>query len=221
MKKHLRILEQEADKLIQDSTVNAVLLTGSVAYGEAAEHSDLDIIILCDRDHFESEYIDGILVEKHFHKFETLKYALDKNAAEVYKYLYSKIIVDNAGKLNTLISKAKDIYSTYSTPKKEYDSIRYWLSATRIKLLAALDNKDEKRLSYLLSTNTWKVLEGVWAKNNKPMPPSSLAYAKHDELTDAPWEDWFDDLLTGNIGSRANAMMKLIDWICESSENSL
>ena len=31
MKKHLRIPEQEADKLSQDSTVNAVLLTCSVA----------------------------------------------------------------------------------------------------------------------------------------------------------------------------------------------
>lgn len=221
MKRHLRILEQEADKLSQDSTVNAVLLIGSVAYGKATEHSDLDMIILCERDCFESEYIDGILVEKHFHKFETLKNALDKNAAEVYKYLYSKIIIDNTGELNTLFSKATHIYSTYSTPEKEFDSIRYWLSATKIKLLSAFDNKDEKRLSYLLSTNTWKVLEGIWAKNNKPVPPSSLAYSKHDELTNVPWEYWFDDLLMGKISSRVNAMLKLIDWICESSENSL
>ena len=218
MKNHLRILDQEADKLRQDSTVAAILLTGSVAYGKATDRSDLDIIILCDRDCFESEYIDSILVEKHFHKFETLKCALDKNAAEVYKYLYSKIIVDNAGDLNTLISKAKDIYSTYLTPEKEYDGICYWLSTTKIKLLASLDNKDEKRLSYLLSTNTWKVLEGVWAKNNKPMPPSSFAYTKHDELTDVPWVNWFDDLLMGNVGSRANAMLKLIAWICDGEK---
>ena len=32
------------------------------------------------------------------------------------------------------------------------------------------------------ATNTWKVLEGVWAINNKPIPPSSLTFNTHNIL---------------------------------------
>lgn len=215
MQKQLIILEKEVAKFRQDSTIDAVLLTGSVAYGMATMMSDIDIVIICDRDNFESEYVEGILVEKHFHKYDTLDDALSKNAVEVYKYLYSKVLFDNTDKLSALIRKAREIYSTYSATKREYQNICCWLSATKIKLLSSMDSKEEKRMSFLLSTNTWKVLEGVWIKNNKPMPPSSLAYAKHNELAKEPWNGWFDDLIVGNTESRVNVMLKIIDWICD------
>ena len=48
---------------------------------------------------------------------------------------------------------------------KIMDNICYWLSSTKIKLISAIDSNDELKMSYLLSTNSWKVLEGIWAKN--------------------------------------------------------
>ena len=81
-------------------------------------------------------------------------------------------------------------------------------------MLSAINSNDEIKVSYLLSTNTWKVLEGVWAKNNKPMPPSSIAFVKNGELTCVPCDNWLNKLLVGDNLSRANYMIDTIDWIC-------
>lgn len=213
MKKHLDILESEVKKLKQNKNVKGVLLIGSVAYGMATDNSDLDLIVISNENKFVSEYVDGILVEKHFGKYSILLKRLENNPVEVYKYLYSKIIFDN-GQLEKLIAKAKEIYNSYCTPDKEKEEICYWLSATKIKLLSAINSNDEMKVSYLLSTNTWKVLEGVWAKNNKPMPPSSIAFVKNNELTCFPCDNWFNKLLVGDNLSRANFMIDMIDWIC-------
>lgn len=200
--------------LKQNEKVEAVLLMGSVAYGTATDNSDLDLIVLCNEDRFESKYAENILVEIHFHRYSTLAKCLDNNPNEVYKYLFSKIIFDN-GQLKKLIAKAKEIYNNYCTPDKEKEDICYWLSATKIKLLSAINSNDEMKVSYLLSTNTWKVLEGIWAKNNKPMPPSSIAFVKNNELICIPCDNWLSKLLVGNNLSRANFMVETIDWICE------
>ncbi len=60
-----------------------------------------------------------------------------------------------------------------------------------------------------------KVLEGVFALNNKPMPPSSLVFHKHDILNVIPAGNWFEELFVGDLISRANAMIDIIDWICK------
>ena len=189
------------------------MLMGSVAYGTATDESDLDILVLCDKDEFVSKYIDNILVEIHFQKLVTMRKKLESNPMEVYKYIYSKIIVDD-GKLTELSAEAHEIYNNYKTPDKEKKNIVYWLSATKSKLLSAIKNNDDVKISYLVSTNTWKVLEGVWAINNKPIPPSSLAFNTHNVLS-LPLDNWFEGLFVEDILSRANTMIKIIDIICK------
>lgn len=213
MKKQLAVLEKEIEILKQNKKAEAVLLTGSVAYGTATDDSDLDLIVISNENRFVSKYTDGILVEIHFNKFDTLIKRLESNPSEVYKYLYSKVIFDN-GSLAKLMSRANEVYDSYSASKKDMESISYWLSSTKIKLIAAINSNDEMKISYLLSTNTWKVLEGVWARNDKPMPPSGLAFAKHAELKYIPYDKWFNGLLMGNCISRAKAMLDIIDWVC-------
>lgn len=214
MKKQLEILNNELEILKSDKSIKGVMLIGSVAYGTATEDSDLDIIVLCDKDEFVSKYVDNILVEIHFQKYSTMLKKLKSNSTEVYKYIYSKILFDD-GKLTQLVMEANKIYDNYITPSEEIQSIIYWLSSTKIKLLSAIKNNDLKKVSYLISTNTWKVLEGVWAVNSKPMPPSSLVFNKHDTLKTVPSVNWFEDLLIGDIHSRGNTMIDIIDWICK------
>lgn len=72
MKKQLQIFKDEASYLKSCPDIYGVMLTGSVSYGTATEYSDLDIIVLCNKDEFESKYVDNILVETHFHKYETM-----------------------------------------------------------------------------------------------------------------------------------------------------
>lgn len=220
MKKQLDVLDKEIEVLKDNKKVEAVLLTGSVAYGATVEDSDLDLIVIADEDRFVSKYTDGVLVEIHFHKYSTLVKNLESNSTDVYNYLYSKIIFDN-GKLEKLIAKAKAICNNYCTPAKEKEDIGYWLLSTKIKLTSAINSKDETKISYLISTNTWKVLEGVWAVNNKPMPPSSLAFAKYYDLKYIPFDNWFNDLLIGDGIPRARAMIKIIDWICKDAPTGL
>lgn len=213
MEKQLLVLDKEIELLKKDSFVKGIMLIGSVSYGIANKYSDLDLIVLCDKDQFVVKEVDGITVEIHYSKYETLLHRLESNPIEVYKYLYSKIILDN-GSLKALIEKAKNIYQNYQTPIKEKDNIKYWLKATKIKLISALENKDELKLSYLLSTNTWKLLEGLFAINNKPMPPSSLTYYLSKDMN-IELDYWFTKLLIGNVLDRAESMIKLIDFVNE------
>ena len=213
MKKQLEILNSEVALLRQDKHIQSVILMGSVAYGLATDDSDLDILVLCDRDDFESKSVDGVLVEIHYQKYKTLKKKLESNSVEVYKYLYSKVIFDN-GKYAELYDMANKLYNNYITPEKEKESIKYWLSSTKVKLLSAIKDEDVSKASYLIATNSWKALEGIWAMNNKPMPPSSLAYNTYNKI-EVPLENWFESLFVGDVFSRADAMIKIIDIICE------
>ena len=138
---------------------------------------------------------------------------LESYPMEIYKYIYSKIIIDD-GRFAQLSAEAHEKYINYTTPDKEKENIVYWLSATKSKLLSAIKNNDAVKISYLVATNTWKVLEGVWAINNKPIPPSSLVFNTHNILS-LPLDNWFENLFVENILSRANTMIKIIDIICE------
>lgn len=209
--KHLSIFEEELKALKLDKTVRGVALIGSVAYGTATEDSDLDIFVLGEKDKFVNKETEGICVEIHYSKMETAMKKLRENPMEVYKYIYSRIAYDDGG-LACLFGEARNIYDSYRTPEKEMERIRYWLSSTKKKLLSGIKNADMQKVSYLLATNTWKVLEGVWAINNKPIPPSSVAFSKH-ELLNMPSENWFENLLMGDIEFRAKTMLEVIDII--------
>lgn len=212
MSKQLEILKNEVDIFQKDASISGVLLNGSVAYGTATETSDLDIIVLCEKDELVNQYVDGILVEIHFHTFETMMERLKRNPTEVYRYIYAKVQYDTNGKLNEIMQAAQHIYENYITPSEGLKNIAYWLTSTKMKLETALQAQDALKVAYLLATNTWEVLEGVWAVNNKPMPPSGLAFFCHKELEKVPCENWFVKLLTGEAVTRARFMIKVIDW---------
>ncbi len=214
MKKQLEILNILIEELQLDKNVTGIMLMGSVAYENVSDDSDLDILVLCNEDKFVSKYIENIYVEIHFQKYNTMLKKLKSNPIEVYKYIYSKILFDD-GKLNKLYLKANTIYDNYITPIEEINGIKYWLSSTKTKLLSAIKNNDMEKVSYVISTNSWKLLEGVWAVNNKPMPPSSLALNKYDVLNHIPSENWFNSLFVGDIISRGKTMINIIDWICK------
>lgn len=211
MKKQLEIFDSELNIIRQAKDTHSVILMGSVAYGLATEDSDLDILVLCDKDEFVTKTVNGILVEIHYQRYKTLRKELETNPMDVYKYIYSKIIFDD-GKFAKLFNEAMDIYNNYVTPEDEKENIIYWLSSTKIKLLSAIKSNDIAKASFLVATNTWKVLEGVWAINNKPMPPSSLAYNTYEKLN-FPLKNWFDNLFIGDTFSRARTMITMIDLI--------
>ena len=214
MLKHLEIFNQFVSEFKKDSTVEGVLLNGSVASGTATEMSDLDMIILCNENKFVSKVVDTILVEIHYITYDKAIERLNHYPMEVYKYLDAKIEYDN-GKLQEILACAENIFNEYCVSEKEKSEITYWLKSTELKLKSAFLKQDMLLISYLASTNLWKVLEGVWAVNQKPVPPSSSLYRRYKELEFIPFQNWFEELLAENIEIKGKAMLKCIDWILD------
>jgi hypothetical protein len=46
------------------------------------------------------------------------------------------------------------------------------------------------------------------------MPPSSIVFYKYNELT-VPLDNWFKKLFIGDVFSKANTMISMIDIVCE------
>ena len=216
MLKQFELLDVEIEALKKDQGICGVMLSGSLAYEKATEYSDIDLIVLSNKNEFVSRRVEGILIEEHFHTYEKLDEGLDKNPAEVYKYIYSKILFDD-GRLTDLIKKAQFLFDHYKTPMEEKGKINYWLTTVKDKLKGAISNNDSLKISYLLSTSSWEVLKGVWAVNDKPMPPSSIAFAFHHSLAVAPFDKWFESLFDKDINSRAESMIRIIDWIMQQA----
>ncbi len=212
MLKQSEIFNKLVLELKKDIAVEGVLLNGSVAVGTATELSDLDMIVLCNEIKFVSEVIDDVLVEIHYITYDKAIKRLNNYPMEVYKYLDAKIAYDN-GKLKEIITCTENIFYHYCVSEKEKREIVYWLNSIRLKLNSAFSKQDILLISYLVSTNLWKVLEGIWALNQKPVPPSSSLYRRYRDLNFIPCPDWFDSLLMGDIESKGRMMMYSIDWI--------
>lgn len=215
MKKQLEIFHSLVSEFQKDRTVEGILLNGSVAAGTATELSDLDMIVLGKKDGFESKTIDTVPVEIHFVVFDSAVKKLESNPMEVYKYLDAIIEFDN-GKAREIISYAEKIFLNYRVPEKELRGLVYWLKSTKLKLEAAFSKQDMLSVSYLSATNAWKVLEGMWAVNQRPIPPSSCLYRKYTELERIPHPDWFRGMFTGDIAVRGKNELDLIGWILEN-----
>lgn len=217
MLKQLEIFHNLVREFKKDSTVEGVLLNGSVAVGTATEESDLDVIVLGKKEEFVSQLIDSVLVEIHYTSFESAINKLKTNPKEVYKYLDAKIEYDS-GKAQEIISYAEHVYENYHVTQKEMSEITYWLKSAKPKLEAAFSKQDLLLNSYLVSINTWKVLEGIWAVNQKPIPPASSLYRRYKELELIPSQNWFEGLLIGDSEHRGRIMVENIDWILKRLE---
>jgi len=210
--KQLDILEKLVDEFKKDETILGVLLMGSVADGSASDMSDLDILILCDKDKFEAEFIDDVLVECLYMKYETALYKLNNKVLEVYHYINSKIIYGDKH-LRELMAIAEGQYNSYKATIEEKKEIRHWLLNTRIKLQSAINRDESVVMNYITSTNSWKLIEAIWIVNNKPMPPSSSVIKFLLELKIVPEEKWFETLFSGSDLEKAQRMMFCINWV--------
>lgn len=218
MLKQLQIFHDLVAEFKKDSSIEGILQNGSVAVGTATELSDLDIIVFGQRDDFESQVIDSILVEIHYTTFESAINKLKCNPMEVYKYLDAKIEYDS-GKVQEILDCAENIFNDYRVPKKVQREIVYWLQSIKPKLKSAFTKQDMLMLSYLVSINTWKVLERIWAVNQKPIPPACSLYRRYKELELIPSPNWFEGLLIEDPERRSRVMIDSVDWILKRLEN--
>ncbi|WP_299429470.1 hypothetical protein [uncultured Meiothermus sp.] len=98
-------------------------------------------------------------------------------------------------------------------PEPRRKALAYWLQNARRKLQTAHSEQAPLKMGYLASTQSWKILEGLWAANHLPMPPAGAVFA-HISRLEAPLPPF--ELFTRRFGSdpptRSKTALTLIDW---------
>jgi len=215
---HRRLLHEILDRALRDQETIGVLLMGSVSRGDAYPGSDLDLLILlrdgCSRP-FHSEVREGLLVECAYADVNQAQAKLERNPMRVYAYLDGRILYDPQGWLGQLTDLARASLASYEMPGEDKHKLAYWLESTRHKMIAAREAGDLLQAAFVASTTSWKILEGLWAVNDRPMPAGGAVRAHIQDLTRRPpaLEDLWHRLFAGDAPSRVQAAIEAIEWV--------
>ena len=215
---HRRLLHEILDRALRDQETIGVLLMGSVARGDAYPGSDLDLLILlrdgCSRP-FHSEIRRGVIVECAYADVNRARAKIERDPMRVYAYLDGRILYDPQGWLEQLTDLARACLASYEMSGEDKHKLAYWLESARHKMIAAREAGDLLQAAYVASTTSWKILEGLWALNDRPMPPGGAVRAHIQDLTRRPpalehqWRRFF----VGTAPNRVQAAIEIIEWI--------
>jgi len=197
------------EELRRMAGVRGAALTGSWAGGCSTEGSDVDLLVLCDENRFEASLRQGVLVEIGYTTYGQALEKLARNPMEAYRWLEAEILFDDGG-MAEVIRAAREAYENYKTPEREKRRLAHWLRSLELKLGAV--GGDALKTRYLVSTNAWILLEGVWAANDCPMPPTATAYRRYTQLECVPFSGWFEELFHENDVRRIEATGQIIAW---------
>lgn len=201
----------------QDHIVGA-LLTGSLARGDALPGTDLDLVyILSDgvEKPFRREMLDGVLVEQSYLDEAAARAQLTKHPPmKVYGYLDGRILYDPDGVLSRLTDTARQRYETYRVPEEDRTRIASLLGFSDHKINVGIDGGDWLRAAFVVGTSSWQIIEGLWAANDRPLPPNSSVRPHLADLHGPDdIEQRFENLFTGDTHTRVHTALDLIRWI--------
>jgi len=219
-------MDDDRDRLVSsalaearaDAEVLGVMLQGSTARGDALPGSDVDLFLLlrpgCARP-FAAEVRGGLQLERHFADAGGARAKLRASPGLAYGFDEGRILHDPAGALADLAAFARGLLRDHRTPPAEMAAIVYWLRSARRKIAAARDADDRVRAGFVAATTSWKVLEGIWAINDLPIPPSGALPARLADLPRNPpgWPALFAAMFTGDDRTRIDAVLRAIDWV--------
>ena len=210
MTKHEKVLADVASKLQQKN--RAVMVTGSVARGDATKDSDLDILVITKKGHsFKEKTINGVTVEIKSNSLIGFKNKMKKDAMNIYQWMDAKAVYDPEDLLIELKVLAQEIFDGYvpiTFPRK-------WLSSAKSKIRAAHESQNHAFLSFHVSSNLWKVVEGFYLLNGVPTPPSSTAFKNITSLKKLPenFDVLWQQSLKGELEERAHTMLLFIEFL--------
>lgn len=213
---HQEIINKYQQKFLADSNLAALLVTGSVARGENKEFSDLDLIAVGNYEpRFEETKEDGITVEIKYRSLEAFKQKIDADAMNAYQFIDAKLV---CGDEQVLVELKKTAEAALQNYKPELGGIIKLLTSSQEKLKAA--NEDELKASFVINTTLWKLVEGLYAVNKLPVPPSTTAYRNITKLVHLPkdFESLWNKLLLGSVEERSMAFNEMVEFVVMSSD---
>ncbi|CAM4068950.1 MULTISPECIES: nucleotidyltransferase domain-containing protein [Bacillus cereus group] len=216
--KHKKLVQTILNEYVFRDKVNGLMLIGSVARGDAYPESDLDFYILLEdgqKKKFHSETREGILVEYKGADFNQIQVNFKNNPMELYSFLEGKILFDKSGELKKLKEIATYEFENYRVSSDKVKGISHWLHSSLIKIQSALKANDELKASYIVHTSTWTLVEGIWAINNKPVPPAGSVLKYIQTLPNKPihLDALLNKLFLDDTKDRIKAAIELIEWV--------
>ncbi|EJQ50623.1 Uncharacterized protein BWINRASL_02796 [Bacillus mycoides] len=201
--KHKKLVQIILNENLSMYKVNGLMLIGSIARGDAYSESDLDLYVLLEngqKKDFHSEMREGILIEYKYADFNQIQVNFKNNPMELYSFLEGEILIDKSGELKKLKGMAKYKFENYCVSSDKVRGISHWLHSSLIKIKSALKANDELKASYIVQTSTWALLEGIWAINNKPVPPAGSVLKYIESLSKVPtnFEGFINKLFLGD-----------------------
>jgi predicted nucleotidyltransferase len=217
------LVQEIVEEASRQEEIIGVLLSGSVARGDALPGADLDLrFILAPgaKREFQRGLRDGVLVELGYADVTLAQAELETNPMEVYAYLDGRILYDPQGVLAHLQTLAQRRFATYQLPEPERERIIIWLEAARFKIRVAEREGQLLKAAFATGTVSWQIIEGLWAANNKPLPPNGSIWPHLKDLSQGPpdVEERLKLFFCGETEQRVRAALELLDWILASLE---
>jgi len=209
---HHNLVNRVVEGLKKDGV--AVFLTGSHARGEATYKSDVDVLVVTKSDHsFEEKIVDGVVVEIKRNTLEGFKEKIAKDPMNTYQWLDAKPLYDPENLMEDLRNFAYDAIAKY----RPADFPRKWLESAKIKIESAQEANNDLLLGFHVTNVLWKIVEGLYAINSLPTPPSSTAFKRLTNLKVLPenFKDVWTNSLTGDLEKRTRATLDLIEFLLE------
>ncbi|HSX39064.1 MAG TPA: nucleotidyltransferase domain-containing protein [Candidatus Saccharimonadales bacterium] len=216
MKDFNEIIQHLKNEYEKNPNVKAMLITGSVARGEAVHGNDLDILLVTSGEKISKEYYEGnslveigtILLPEGLEKIE-------KNPMRVYMFLDAKAIFDKENCLQTLQQKAHEVFDSYKSSQEDKSKSKKWLSSVVDKINASKSNGDMLKIGFQVSNVLWPLVEGLYLINNTITPASTSAFRRIKTLKNIPpdFETLWTKMLLGNLEDRTTATLKLIEFV--------
>lgn len=215
---HRTLLRATVRDAKHDEEVIGLLLTGSLARGDALPGTDLDLVLVLAEGSsrpFRREMVDGILVERTYADASSARMQLDSHPMRVYGYLDGRILYDPQKALERLRLHARARLEVYEVPTRHRRETAFLLRCSRDKMRVALGAGDLLKAAYVAGTSSWQIIEGLWAANGLPVPPNSSVRPHLCDLSKGPPEaqESYRDLFLADAPRRVQVALELIDWI--------
>lgn len=218
-----KIIEDLRNEYEGNENIRAMIITGSVAKGEAIEGNDLDVLFITSGDRISKEYrVENSLIEIGSVVLPQDLERIDQNPMYVYMWQDAKAIFDKDNSLSILKKKAEEVLSNYKPTEENRKALIKWLSSVVDKVETASKKQDFENVGFHISNVLWKIVEGIYMINDVPTPASTSALRRIKTLKVLPEdfnEIWVKTLL-GDLKERTESTLKLLKFTLEKLEDN-